>query len=234
MECAKRRRRYPAPGKWPCEPSRSFRKRDSSSRSTRACSAPGRNLKPEHGALHGCLAGETEHRRTIGRLVPVVKMRLHKKVTGVFSTPLAPSQVSFLHHCRKIRPVFRATGVVFATCGPLFSMPQVSFLHHTYLSHPQKLFFTRNGRREVARATQFEHRLNEQICRDTHAKLSRLKIPDYLQAKDLLTDAWMANTSSDFLNILICGRRNARLGCVRTNNFDRAECEEGIKNDTEK
>jgi hypothetical protein len=81
----------------------------------------------------------------------VVKMRLHKKVTGVYSTPLEGPQVSFLHHWEKIRPFFGATGVVFATCRPLFYMPQVSFLHHTYLSHPQNLFFGADDRREIAR-----------------------------------------------------------------------------------
>ena len=69
------------------------------------------------------------------------RTRLHKKVTGVKTIPLAPLQVSFLHHWEKIKAFFGATGVVFDTCKPVFLMPQVSFLHHTYLSHPQKLFF---------------------------------------------------------------------------------------------
>lgn len=70
----------------------------------------------------------------------MTKTKLHKNSTGPFLVPLAYPQVSFMDHWENLRADFRATGVVFDTCRPLFHMPQVSFMDHTYLSHQQNLF----------------------------------------------------------------------------------------------
>lgn len=70
----------------------------------------------------------------------MTKTKLHKKSTGPFLIPLACPQVSFMDHWENLKADFRATGVIFDTCRPLFHMPQVSFIDHTYLSHQQNLF----------------------------------------------------------------------------------------------
>lgn len=68
----------------------------------------------------------------IGRRFRMIQTQLKKQsYRCIFDTAGTSTGVVFAPLSMKNR----ATGVVFDTCRPVFEVPQVSFLHHTYISH---------------------------------------------------------------------------------------------------